>query len=263
MTTTKEIQTNQNPPSSQCGRVLSARVAAVLLVAIGLLLTQRGAYADGISTTVSVDTSGLGQSGPSEVFFVLTDGDAPTPGTNTATLTDFSFGVGGSGGAVDALNTFGDVVSGANLAGGAMITDDQFTNVFAGFFTAGSQLSFSLELTTNVSAGVLAPDQFSMFIYDPDGNPIPSSDPTGFDSLLTVDINSLSPTVATYSNVVTASSGPLGVPEPGTLLLLCGGLCLVALYPHRREKSLHPLSGVYSVAKQARTRIRCPTADCL
>jgi hypothetical protein len=211
-----------------------------LFAAMGVLLSQGSAYADGISTTVSVNTSSLGQSGPSEEFFVFTDGNAPTPGTNTATLSDFSFGVGGSGGAVDVFDTFGDVVSGANLADGATITDDQFTNVFAGFFTAGSQLSFSLALTTNLAGDALAPDQFSMFISDPNGNPIPSSDPTGFDSLLTIDIDSPSPVIATYSSIVATSSGPFTAPEPGTWLLLCGGLCILSLHPRRWEKGASP-----------------------
>jgi hypothetical protein len=192
--------------------------------ALFLVGGQRSVFADGVSTTLTVDTSSLGQSGPSEVFFVLTDGNAPTPGTNSATLSDFSFGAGGSGGAVDTSNTLGDVTDGLNLADGATLFDDQFTNAFAGFFTAGSQLSFDLTLTANVANGAPAPDEFALFIVDPNGNPLPSSDPSGSGSLLTIAIDSANPGVQTYSDLVTASLSGVATPEPGTILLLAIGL---------------------------------------
>jgi hypothetical protein len=200
---------------------------------------QRSASADGVSATITVDTSSLGQSGPSEVFFVLTNGNAPTPGTNSATLSDFAFG---AGGAVDAANTFGDVTDGLNLADGATMFDDQFTNVFAGFFSAGSQLSFDLSLSANVVNGASAPDEFALFIVDPNGNPLASSDPDGSGSLLTITIDSANPGVETYSDLVIASASGVAAPEPGTLLLLGAGLAAVAFGIRRNRRAAKPLA---------------------
>jgi hypothetical protein len=225
-------------------RRLRRNMLAILagLAALFLAQGQRSASADGVSTTITVDTSSLGQSGPSEVFFVLTDGSAPTPGTNSATLSDFSFGAGGAGGAVDAGNTFGDVIAGLNLADGATIFDDQFTNVFAGFFTAGDLLSFDLSLSANVVNGASAPDEFALFIVDPNGNPLASSDPSGSGSLLTITIDTANPGVETYSDLVTASANGIAAPEPGTLLLLGAGLAAAAFGMRRNRRASKPFA---------------------
>ena len=195
---------------------------AVLIVGIFFTSGLQRAYADGLSGTVTIDTSSLGQAGLSEIFFSMTNGNVPTSVTNTAVLSNFAFGAGGSGGAVDAMNTFGNVTSGLNLADGATMIDDQFTTDFAGFFTAGSQISFSLNLSTNVLAGGI-PDNFSIYVVDPNGNPIPTNDPTGFDSLLSIDIDSTNPTIATYSDAIT-TTGLVATPEPSGFLLMGGAL---------------------------------------
>ncbi len=216
-----------------------ALASLAALAALFLALGQRSAFADGVSATVTVDTSSLvGITGQSEIFFVLTDGNAPTPGTNTATLGNFSFGTGGAGGAVDTGNTFGDVTTGLNLADGATLLDDQFTDVFAGFFTAGNQLTFDLTLTANLATGAPAPDEFALFILDPNGNPLPSTDPDGSGSLVTVTIDSANPTVDTYTDAVTVMSNTVPAPEPSTPLLLVVGLA--ALCALRMRQSTQP-----------------------
>jgi hypothetical protein len=227
MTNVKSHQPiNQVPQRPSRNKTLA--VLAVL-AALFLALGQRSAFADGVSATVTVDTSSLvGVAGQSEVFFVLTDGNAPTPGTNTATLGDFSFGTGGSGGAVDAASTFGDVTTGLNLADGATMLDDQFTNVFAGFFTAGNQLTFDLTLTANLMTGATAPDEFALFIVDPNGNPLASNDPDGSGSLLAITIDSANPSVQTFTDAVTVTSNTVPAPEPGALLLLAAGLAALS-----------------------------------
>jgi len=198
-------------------------VTLATLLAFG----QRGAFADSIED-VTVNTSSLG-AGSSEVFFILTG----TAG-NTATLSGILLG-GGSAGAVDLTNTTGAGTNPGNgLASGVSLNDaTNFLNVFAQSFTAGNSLTFVLDLTTSVVSP--NPDQFSFAILDPSGNPIPTSDPTGFDNLMAINLDSASPTTNIYSNLLSVTS-PTATPEPSSLLLLASGLLAFSI-AHKRFRA--------------------------
>jgi hypothetical protein len=201
-------------------------------VALFISAGQRDARAD-IIDTVTVDTSGLPSSPGSEVEFYLIDGSGTGAGNNTATLSSFGFG-GGSAGAVDWPNTFGGVSG--DMTSTISITDTSFTNVLSQFFTAGSSLSFVLDLTTNVDAGP-TPDQFGFLIVDPSGNPIPTSDPN--DNLLLVNIDSSDPAVDTFSDLVTvAPVGAVATPEPSSAIWLVTGLFLMVWFSRRSRARL-------------------------
>ncbi len=197
-------------------------------VALFIGMGQRDARADSINDIISVDTSGLPATPGSEIVFFLIDGSGIGDSLNTAMLSSFTFG-GGSAGLVDSVNSTGGVSG--DMASGVTMTETSFTNVFAQVFTAGSALSFDLNLTTNLQTG-LTPDQFGFAILDPSGNPISTSDPTGDDSLAIVNINSSNPPIVTYSDIVTVTPvvGTVATPEPsaapviGVFLLLLFGL---------------------------------------
>ena len=198
------------------------------LTALFIGAGQRDVRADSITETVTVDTSALGSSGESEILFVLIGTAA-----NTATLSSFGFG-GGSAGTFDSVNSTGDV-SGDMTSTVSLDDDSFFTNVFAETFTAGSAISFVLNLTTNVAAGP-TPDEFGFAILDPSGNPIPTSDPTGNDNLALINIDSSNPTPVSYSDLVTlAPAGPVATPEPAVGPGLAAGLLMTLWFSFRRS----------------------------
>jgi len=182
---------------------------------------QRPAHASIISGSVSLDTSAL--SGPFELAFVFTDGSGAGDANNTVTLSNFLFG-GGSAGAVDtSLSTGG--VSG-DLTSVVSLADSAFLNIFASSFTPGSLLSFDFGLTANVDPGG-TPDQFSLVLLQADGTPVATEDPSGIDSLLTVNIDSSSPAFNVFASELTPApvvTESAAVPEPSILLLLITGL---------------------------------------
>ncbi|HTS21714.1 MAG TPA: NF038129 family PEP-CTERM protein [Casimicrobiaceae bacterium] len=183
-----------------------------------LLLAQQSAQAGVVTGSVSLDTSAL--AGTYEIAFVFTDGSGAGDANNTVTLSDFLFGAGGSPGTVDASLSAGGV--GGDLASGASLIDSAFLNIFASSFTPGSVLSFDFALTTNVDPGG-TPDQLSMVLLGGDGTPVASTDPSGADSLLTVDIDSTDPVFATFASDLTPApivTEATTVPEPPSLVLL-------------------------------------------
>jgi len=205
--------------------------AMFFVLALMLAMAQRQAHAGIINGSVSLDTSGL--SGPFELGFILTDGSATGDANNTVTLGNFGFG-GGTAGAVDPLLT----TSGASgdFASGVTLIDSEFFNVFASSFTPGSSLSFDFTLSTNVDAGG-TPDQFFVALLQPDGTQITTTDPSGANALLLVNIDSAQPAFGTFASELTPApivTFAATAPEPPSLVLLTIGL-MGALWSSRRR----------------------------
>lgn len=201
---------------------------ALLVLALTLgLAQQRPAHAGTIDASVSLDTSGL--SGMFELAFIFIDGSGTADANNTVALDNFSFGSGGSAGAVDSLLTTGGATG--TLETGVTLVDSDFFNILAATFTAGTRLSFDIGLTTRADAGA-TPDQFSIALLQANGTQIATRDPTGANALLSVDIDSARPAFSMFASDLTPAPIvmlPATVPEPSSLLLLVIGFA-VALW---------------------------------
>lgn len=188
--------------------------SAIVVAAVLLIAAQPPAYGNLVTTEI-LDTSALigNPEGPFSIAMLFTDGSGTGDGNNTVTLSNFAFG-GGSAGPVSLLvgGASGDLTSSVSLS------DTSFFNEFISSFTPGTKLSFLLNLTTNQE--IPAPDEFSLLLLRGNGSPVPTADPSGLNSLLTVEISSSQPTVTTF---------PLAIREPATFLLLATALlCAIA-----------------------------------
>ena len=222
-------------------RFSSVRLLGLTTVTLWSMVQTPG-MSHAVSFNFTIDTTSLApQPTPPKPFaldFQFLDGDHTR--SNTVTLSQFAFGAGGGphGSPTTAGGASGD------LSGTVTLTDSSFFNEFIqGFTPSGSHpLRFLLTLTTNPEPGT--PDAFTLAIFDSSGTEIPTS---FFGAFAQIDItNPL--TINTYASdtstappgcptcpaldiaapLVTTATSP--VPEPGTFVLLAGGIgCLAFL----------------------------------
>lgn len=196
-----------------------------LLVALGALVLQAPAHADQIdlSFNASFDTAALQNQGQFELAFLLTDGSGTGDHNTTITISNFQFGTGGTGGGVTSDSEGG--FSG-NLSTGVTLIDSSFFNLFGANFTPGNQLSFAASIVST-SLDSPTPDLFEFVILNSSGSPVPTTDPSGQNALITVNLDSISPAVQTNS---------ISTPEPSLSVFLTSGLIILGLVHWRRIK---------------------------
>lgn len=188
-------------------RTVTALARAVCFV---LFFTYGAGKAGASPIDFSLDTSSLVGLGAFAFDAQLLDGDGVTNTSVTLDLFDF-----GGGGAVGAPTYVGG--SSGSLSGNVVLNDSDFFKAFTQSFTPGTTLNFRLSLSTT-ALGVPQPEGFVLSILDSGGNPLATTDPTGFDSLIFGEIAATGSTFEAYA-ISTAA-----VPEPTSLVLLVTGL---------------------------------------
>lgn len=163
--------------------------------------------------------------GPFSLDLQLADGSGNV--TNTVTLSNFVF-TGGTASGTPNFDTGG--VTGS-LASSLVLTDSSLDNEFAEAFSSGvTSISFNVDQTPNseeVMSGTAIPEQFNVYLVDPNVNYVPTTDPTGADTLISSDLGTQA-TVNQYTIVA--------APEPAAnSLLLSGGLLAGGLALWRRR----------------------------
>jgi hypothetical protein len=208
-------------------RKMNSLLTSLAVAFCGTLLSgvPPAAHADEI-LDVNINTSSLqGQAG-SELYFVLTDGSGLGDGNNTATMNGFSLG-GGTAGAVDPFSTFGGVTGDMGTA--VSMTDNSGTGVneFGQLFSPGTNLAFTLDVTGNVDGAI--PDGMFAYLSDPNGNFLPTSDPSGQNSLFAITFDSATPAVTNYDSALLSIASPAvgSVPEPDSASVMAAGLVLL------------------------------------
>jgi hypothetical protein len=146
--------------------------------------------------------------------------------TNTVTLSNFTF-VGGTASATPNFTTGGESGS---LATSLVLTNSSLDNEYATALSSGvTSISFKVDQTPNseeVTSGTAVPDQFNVSLIDNNLNYIPTTDPSGADTLVNSALGT-NATVNQYSIVA--------APEPGTNALLLAGGALVGVIALRRR----------------------------
>jgi hypothetical protein len=213
-----------------------AALMSGLVAAISAIGLQAPAQADSIYD-VSINTASLAGTGSTLTFDFLAGGGTQS---NTATISDFSTDGTLVSGGVDSGSVIG------SLPGTATLTNASFFNELQQGMTLGSTISFQVDLTANAPTGSSLPDTFSMFLLDPTASYslINTNDPTGSDSLLTVQVDGTSTgNVGVYSSSglsgpsvpvsISAAIAPAPVPEIdasaalGALTLLLGAFAVL------------------------------------
>lgn len=200
-------------------------IVALCVGAASLMLPSR---AQAAPITFTFDTSMLSPlAGVYSLDFQLVSPDYPSLTGNSATVSSVTFG-GGSASGTSYYPANGGVSGSLTSLPLTLFVADFFNSVTADF-VPGSMLSFALDLTNVGPAGAF-PDQFSMAILL-NGLELATSDPTGANKLLSVDLTGGSVSANQYALAVAP------VPEPATWALLAFGLTAVAVRGRRRLRS--------------------------
>jgi hypothetical protein len=187
----------------------SLMAKGILVASVWLGQTLACSTAAAIIFDVGIDTTARsGTAGALAIDLIPGHG----ANSNTLTIRDFT-----TDATLGAATAFGDV-SGTISPGPAIIGEAQFLNDLQQEMTVGTFLRFRLDITTN---GPFVPfsDEVSVFLLDANKAPVATSDPSGADALLLVDITTAGPKLRVFTSnaaPVRASGCPTDVDLNGT-----------------------------------------------
>jgi hypothetical protein len=212
---------------------MPASICLAVIAAIAALCVYTPAQAQS-DYDVTISTASLVGTGATLTFDFIAGGGTQS---NSVSILDFS---------TNGTLVSGGVNSGSvagTLPGTATLTNASFFNELQQGMTLGSTISFQVDLTRNAPTGGSLPDTFSMFLLDPTASYslTNTSDPTGSDSLTTVQIDGTKGgNLSVYSGsgpsvpvTVTAVTATTHVPEIdaasalSALTLLLGALAVL------------------------------------
>jgi hypothetical protein len=193
---------------------------------------------------ISLNTSALqgNANGPFALDFQLTSGDTTSGILNIASLSQFSFGNSGSAGAGQPFSNSGNASGSLASTVSLSTSGGTFFNEFSQNFVPGNTLSFQLDLSNHPQSGP-TPDEFTFQLIDGTTSEVTTTDPSGSNSLIVVDLNGATVVPQIYtttsdgvsiSPVVTSAA-----PEPGTCLLLSAVIIIAAIKRWKNEKEAH------------------------
>lgn len=169
-----------------------------------------------LSYTVYLNTASLigNTNAPFSLDVVLGSGSQTPNSDNTITLSNFIF-TNGSAGAVS-YNTGGEMGS---MSSTVTLTNSAQANELAQQFSNSvTQIQFSVSMTSNTNNPF--PDQFNVAILDGGLNNVATTDPSGGNTLVSVDINTGQTLNSVHTYRSTANSAGPGitaaVPEPAS-----------------------------------------------
>lgn len=208
-----------------------APVPAAFFAVVAALLIQSPAQADSVYD-ITINTASLSGTGAALTFDFIAGGGTQS---NSVTISNFE-----TDGVLGSASTSGSA-TGA-LPGAVSLSNSSFFNELQQGMTLGSSISFQVDAATNAPTGGSLNDTFSLFLLDPTASNslTNTNDPTGADSLLTLQIDGTSGgNLAVYgggtSPLITVSAVPPSTAAPeidaasamSALTLLLGGVAVL------------------------------------
>ncbi|MBV9084763.1 MAG: hypothetical protein JOZ62_18960 [Acidobacteriaceae bacterium] len=189
---------------------------AILFVCIAGAISQ----AAPVSINLTLDTSGLAATGAEYQLDLVLVGAA----NNTALFDAFDFGSGSP--IINPLTDPGVTVTSSPFS--VQLMNDQSAGIFGPsytfFFTPGLNLSFDLSATNNPPPENVEADDISIYIEDADGNTLPTTDPSGANALMLLQLGDNNPEPQFYPGTRPPLVTRFNTAEPGSVCLLtCAG----------------------------------------
>jgi hypothetical protein len=216
-------------------RIMST-CSAVLLSAAAFCMLTPAARATPLpnltySVTLNLSSLNLASGGPFSLDFQLNTGSGNV--TNSVTLSNFVF-TGGT--ATGTPVTFGS--ESGTLATDLILTNAGSGSEFTEALSSGiTQISFSVSQTPNsevVTSGTPVNDEFVVDIQDSNFSNVPTTDPSGANTLVESALNETATGTSIAGHVNEFSLAVVATPEPSSYAMLIGGLVTLGVMLRRR-----------------------------